>query len=116
MSDLGNRLAEDKDVVDPERADSGHDRLRYDVCRVVRSSDADFEDRCVNLSQQGEISVWKKVGDHCNRFPRHLFLQKDVKRHDREVSEVCRLLCREWIRSLSPEPKANGKRLFCVRS
>lgn len=58
VSDLGQRLAEDPDVVDAERRDARRDRLRHDVGRVVRAADADLENRSVDLraAREGEVS------------------------------------------------------------
>lgn len=50
---LGNGLAEDKDVVDAEGGDAGNDGRWDDVGRVVRSADSDLEDGGVNLKRAG---------------------------------------------------------------
>ena len=46
---LGDRFAEDKDVVDAEGRDARNDRLWDEVRRVVSASDANLKHRRVNL-------------------------------------------------------------------
>jgi hypothetical protein len=52
--DLGQRLAEDKDVINPEGSDSGSDGRGHNIGRVVGASYPDFEDRGVYLFEWGK--------------------------------------------------------------
>lgn len=53
VSDLGQGLAQHPDVIDTESCHSGRDRLRNNIGRVVRSTDADLENGRVHLSSRG---------------------------------------------------------------
>jgi len=95
-------------VIDPERADTCHDRLRYDVRRIKGSTDSYLEDRRVNLEkaeEKGQLS--NQISLNCRI---HLFLQEDVEGHDSEIPEVGWLLRCTRVRSLAAAKKQSASR------
>lgn len=95
-------------MIDPERADTCHDRLRYDVRRIKGSTDSYLEDRRVNLEkaeEKGQLS--NQISLNCRI---HLFLQEDVEGHDSEIPEVGWLLRCTRVRSLAAAKKQSASR------
>lgn len=81
MSDLGQGLAQDPDVIDPERGHPGRDRFRNNVGRVVRPADADLEYGRVDLLTGVGLSGFVSVRGH------------GIHRRIKELTRSCRNTC-----------------------
>lgn len=81
--DFGEGLSKHKDMVKPERGDSGDQRLRYDVCAVIFATDSDFQDRHIDLVMPVRLNGLRAEDDA------HFEGKEGMIGHQSQITEIC---------------------------